>query len=152
MPTVLMMAGWRLFFYANEGNEPIHIHCRKGERECKYWLDRERFDLEEVYAYNLSPRDRRDIKKIIFEHFEYIEQRWEEFQWSRQSWSNITTWQMYILRTIFCMSPLMGRPECSTSMRYLKSSSMPQRRTARHVRFPHRGMEFIGPYSMKMYR
>ena len=55
----------------NEGNEPIHIHCRKGGRECKYWLDRERFDLEEVYAYNLSPRDRRDIKKIIFDHFEY---------------------------------------------------------------------------------
>ena len=84
MPPVLMMAGWRLFFHANEGNEPIHIHYRKGERECKYWLDRERFDLEEVYAYNLSPRDRRDIKKIIFDHFEYIEQRWEEFQRSRQ--------------------------------------------------------------------
>ena len=84
MPTVLMMAGWRLFFYANEGSEPIHIHCRKEERECKYWLDRERFDVEEVYAYNLSPRDRRDIKKIIFDHFEYIEQRWEKFQRSRQ--------------------------------------------------------------------
>lgn len=84
MPTVLIMAGWRLFFYANEGQEPIHIHCRKGDRECKYWLDGERFDLEEVYAYNLSPRDRRDIKKIIFDHFEYIEQRWEEFQRSRQ--------------------------------------------------------------------
>ena len=29
MPTVLLILGWRLFFYANEGNEPMHIHCKK---------------------------------------------------------------------------------------------------------------------------
>jgi hypothetical protein len=54
MPTILLLLGWRIFFYANEGNEPAHVHCRKGEKECKYWLDRENFDLEEAYAYNLS--------------------------------------------------------------------------------------------------
>jgi len=70
MPTVLLISGWRLFFYANEGNEPIHIHCRKGEKECKYWIHRASFDLEEAYAYTMSPRDRREIKQIIFEHFE----------------------------------------------------------------------------------
>ncbi|MBI4640139.1 MAG: DUF4160 domain-containing protein [Candidatus Tectomicrobia bacterium] len=59
--------------------------ARKGEKECKYWLDREHFDLEEAYAYNMSPRDRREIKKIIFEHFEYIEQQWDEFQRRRQT-------------------------------------------------------------------
>jgi Domain of unknown function (DUF4160) len=80
MPTILLLLGWRIFFYANEGNEPAHVHCRKGEKECKYWLDRENFDLEEAYAYNLSSRDRREIKKIIFDHFEYIEQQWDEFQ------------------------------------------------------------------------
>ena len=31
MPTVLTMAGWRLFFYANEGDEPIHIHSIAGK-------------------------------------------------------------------------------------------------------------------------
>jgi Domain of unknown function (DUF4160) len=41
MPTILLLLGWRIFFYANEGNEPAHVHCRKGEKECKYWLDRE---------------------------------------------------------------------------------------------------------------
>jgi hypothetical protein len=71
MPTVLVIRGWRLFFYANENNEPIHIHCRKGERECKYWLIRALFDLDEAYAFGMSPRDKREIKKIIFEHFEY---------------------------------------------------------------------------------
>ena len=80
MPTVLVIRGWRLFFYANENNEPIHIHCRKGERECKYWLIRDLFDLDEAYAFGMSSRDRREIKKIIFEHFEYIEERWDEFE------------------------------------------------------------------------
>ena len=69
-----------MFFYANENNEPIHIHCRKGERECKYWLIRDLFDLDEAYAFSMSSRDRREIKKIIFEHFEYIEEQWDEFE------------------------------------------------------------------------
>lgn len=69
-----------MFFYANENNEPIHIHCRKGERECKYWLIRDLFDLDEAYAFGMSSRDRREIKKIIFEHFEYIEEQWNEFE------------------------------------------------------------------------
>lgn len=80
MPTVLVIRGWRLFFYANENNEPIHIHCRKGECECKYWLIRDLFDLDEAYAFGMSSRDRREIKKIIFEHFEYIEEQWDEFE------------------------------------------------------------------------
>jgi hypothetical protein len=48
--------------------------------ECKYWLNRENFDLEEAFAYNMSPRDKRQIRKINYEHFEYIEQQWDEFQ------------------------------------------------------------------------
>ena len=47
MPTVLVVQGWRFFFYANEGNEPMHVHAVKGDAECKYWLDAIRFDIEE---------------------------------------------------------------------------------------------------------
>lgn len=61
MPTILVILGWRLFFYANEGNEPIHVHSRKGDMECKYWLNRENFDLGEAFEYGMSPRDKRQI-------------------------------------------------------------------------------------------
>lgn len=84
MPTVLLLLGWRLFFYSNEGNEPIHIHCRKGGMECKYFLNSELYEIEEAYAYNMSVRDKREIKKIIFDHFEYIESKWQEFQLRRR--------------------------------------------------------------------
>jgi len=80
MPTILMIMGWRLFFYSNEGNEPVHVHCRKGDKECKYWLDTEMFDLDEAYSYNMISSNKREIKKIIFEHFEYIDEQWREFQ------------------------------------------------------------------------
>jgi hypothetical protein len=84
MPTILLILGWRLFFYANEGNEPIHVHCRKCEMECKYWLDRETFDIEEAFSYNMPEKDKRQIRKIIYDHFEYIELQWDDFQRRRQ--------------------------------------------------------------------
>lgn len=68
MPTILLIMGWRFFFYANEGNEPIHIHCRKGDMECRYWLDRENFAVEEAYGYNMgagiNARSRRSSSNI----------------------------------------------------------------------------------------
>ncbi len=80
MPTILYVMGWRFFFYSNEGNEPIHIHCKKAEMECKYWLDRENFTLDEAFSYNMSNKDKRIVKKVIFEYFEVIENEWDKFK------------------------------------------------------------------------
>ena len=73
------------FFYAGEGNEPIHIHCRKGDMECKYWLHPEEFEISEAYMYNMSKAAKREIRKIIFDHFEYIEKSWNDFQEKKQA-------------------------------------------------------------------
>lgn len=80
MPTILEILGWRLFFYSNEGNEPIHIHARKAEIECKFWIKIDEYDIEEAYAHGLKPRDAREIRKIIFDHFDYIIDQWNIFQ------------------------------------------------------------------------
>ena len=80
MPTILLVMGWRFFFYSNEKNEPIHIHCRKAEKECKYWLDTQNFDLQESFSYSMNNKDKREVKKIIFEYFEFIEQEWNRLQ------------------------------------------------------------------------
>ncbi len=84
MPTILVLLGWRIFFYANEGDEPIHVHCRKGDMECKYWLDVDNFDIQEAYSYEMSPRDKKQVRRIVFEHFDYITDQWREFQERRQ--------------------------------------------------------------------
>jgi len=83
MPTILMISGWRFFFYANERNEPIHIHCRKAEGEAKYWLDVDGFEAIEAQGYNMSPADRRTVRRIIFDHFDYIVSEWTRFQEKR---------------------------------------------------------------------
>lgn len=68
MPTVLVVQGWRIFFYSNEGDEPMHVHAVKGDAECKYWLYPDRFDIALEFEYNSTPRLRREIRQIIFEH------------------------------------------------------------------------------------
>lgn len=79
MPTILFINGWRFFFYSNELNEPIHIHIQKGEKEGKYWLLTKEFDVKEAYTYKLNQKDKREVKKIIFEYFELIEKEWNKF-------------------------------------------------------------------------
>lgn len=79
MPTVLYLRGWRLHFYSNEGSEPIHIHAEKGDRDCKYWLDVELYEIREAYSYNLSARDTREVRKIILQNFDEIVEAWETF-------------------------------------------------------------------------
>ncbi|MGQ9869772.1 DUF4160 domain-containing protein [Leptodesmis sp.] len=81
MPTVLYLRGWRLHFYSNEGNEPIHIHAQKGDSDCKYWLDVDAYEIREAYAYNRSAWDTREVRKIILQHFdEIVEAREKAFE------------------------------------------------------------------------
>jgi len=77
MPTILLVQGWRLFFYSNEGSEPLHIHARKGDSERKFWLNTEIYGIEEDWSYNLTPRLRREVRKIIFDHFDLIAEEWK---------------------------------------------------------------------------
>ncbi len=53
--------------------------------ECKFWLNPKKFDISLAYAFNMSPRAMREIRRIIFQHFDYIVEQWEEFQVRRKS-------------------------------------------------------------------
>ncbi len=75
MPTVLLINGYRFFFFSNEGNEPRHIHVEKGDGAAKYWLD----DIEEVYNFDFNPRERKQIKRIIIDHQEFLIKKGDEY-------------------------------------------------------------------------
>jgi hypothetical protein len=66
MPTILRVLGWRVFFYPNDGNEPIHVHCRKAEKECKFWVDLHGSDLVGEFTLKMNPRDKRESRKNPF--------------------------------------------------------------------------------------
>jgi hypothetical protein len=78
MPTILFVLGWRFFFYSNEGNEPMHVHAQKGDAECKFWLHPDEFEIEEDFDYGLTPRLRREVRRIIYEHFDEICLAWQQ--------------------------------------------------------------------------
>ena len=55
----------------------MHIHAQKGEMECKFWILESEMDIRNEFAYNMSPKDIREIRKIIFGHFDQIVDSWK---------------------------------------------------------------------------
>ena len=83
MPTILLINGWRFVFYADEGKEPPHIHAKKAEKVCKYWLMEDGFEIDEEFTLNMSPVDVSFVRRTIFANFDYILNTWKEFQRKR---------------------------------------------------------------------
>jgi hypothetical protein len=39
LPTILIINGFRFFFYSSDRYEPAHVHVEKGEGIGKIWLE-----------------------------------------------------------------------------------------------------------------
>ena len=83
MPTVIFLFGWRYFFYSDEGSEPLHIHCEKGEKEAKFWLDVKTRAITLAFAHNMSAKDMRDVKRVIGQYFDELLKAWKNHQKKR---------------------------------------------------------------------
>ena len=44
--------------------------------ECKYWLLPEDVEIREAFSHNLTPSAKREVKKIIYKHFDLIIESW----------------------------------------------------------------------------
>lgn len=75
MPTVLLVNGYRFYFYSNESDEPIHIHVEKAEGNAKYWLEPK---IEEAYSYGFTSSQRKAIKEIVITNKNKLTQAWYE--------------------------------------------------------------------------
>ena len=55
----------------NEGTIHLQSRCESSynEKECKYWLDRANFGVAEAFSYRMTGKDKREVKRIIFEYF-----------------------------------------------------------------------------------
>lgn len=76
MPTALYLDGWRSFFYSNESDTRLHVHAIKGDSECKFWLYPDQYVIEEDFEHNLTPRSRREIRRILYRHFDEVCAAW----------------------------------------------------------------------------
>lgn len=48
--------------------------------ECKFWLDVDDFEIREAYAYNIGAKDRREVKRLIYQHYDYFVEEWNKFK------------------------------------------------------------------------
>ncbi len=75
MPTVLRIRNFRFHFYSDEGNEPPHIHVATPDGECKFWIGIIRLARNK----NVRPHEIREIEKLIFEHKDLLEEKFNEY-------------------------------------------------------------------------
>lgn len=57
----------------------MHVHAQKADMECKYWILTDEVEIKEEFAYNLTPTEKRKIKKIIYQHFDLIVESWNTY-------------------------------------------------------------------------
>jgi hypothetical protein len=75
MPTVLRIRGYRFYFFAEEGNEPPHVHVDKGSGTVKIWLA----DWSIASSEGLKPAEIRLALKIAREYEQILKESWHEF-------------------------------------------------------------------------
>lgn len=74
MPTVLLINGYRFFFYMNE-HLPVHIHVKKGGAKARIILE-PTIQLDKNYGF--KPSEMNKIIDIVVEHYDYIIKKWHE--------------------------------------------------------------------------
>jgi hypothetical protein len=75
MPIVLRIKGYQFYFYAEEGNEPPHIHVAKAGTDAKFWLLPVRLSAN----HGFKPPELKEIAEIIEQNEPYILEKWHEF-------------------------------------------------------------------------
>ena len=75
MPTILRSGPYRFFFYANDRDEPYHIHVERDESIAKYWLDPIR--LQSSAGFNRF--ELRKIRSIIKENHSTFLEAWNAY-------------------------------------------------------------------------
>lgn len=75
MPTLLVVEGFRFYFFSLEGNEPPHVHVRKGGGKAKFWVS----PVELDYSRGLTKPELRRAHELTKEHAEDFLKRWKEY-------------------------------------------------------------------------
>ena len=75
MPTIFRWKGFRFHFFSDEGHEPPHVHIRRAEDSCKFWLR----PVELVYNHGMTTNEVGVLEGIIRDHRDEFERKWHEY-------------------------------------------------------------------------
>jgi hypothetical protein len=78
MPVIFRYAGFRFFFYANEGTprEPIHIHVEQNDCEAKFWI---KPVVSVAYNNGYGAHTLHQLRGVVAVNRLLIERAWNDF-------------------------------------------------------------------------
>jgi hypothetical protein len=74
MPTILLLAHYRFYFYSRENAEPPHIHVESGDRLAKYWLE----PVELASSRRFRAHELTELRSLVVEHRDLFLKAWHD--------------------------------------------------------------------------
>lgn len=74
MPTLLVVEGFRFYFFSDERQEPPHVHVRKGDAHAKLWLG----PIRLARSSGFTRAEIRRVRELTFEHQVFFVARWQQ--------------------------------------------------------------------------
>ena len=82
LPNLLVFNGYKLYFWAIENNEPIHVHVAVGrptQSSTKFWLTQDRGCFVASNESRIPKKTLNELSNLIEANYDYICQRWSDF-------------------------------------------------------------------------
>lgn len=81
MPSIFEFSGYKIYFWSNENNEPIHVHISKGKpiaKSTKVWLTKSGNCILANNNSRIPSKDLSEIMEIIASNHFFIVAKWKE--------------------------------------------------------------------------
>jgi len=75
VPTVKTVGPYRIFFYAGDRDEPIHVHVEREDRTAKFWLNPVR--LQRSGGFNRNELNK--IHTVLVEYENELVEAWHVY-------------------------------------------------------------------------
>lgn len=79
MPSIFVAFGYKIYFWSNENNKPIHVHVCKGsptKNATKFWITSTGGVLLASNGSRISKSDLNKLSKFISANYQIILQYW----------------------------------------------------------------------------
>ena len=82
MPNLFTVSGYKVYFWSNENQEPVHVHISKGKptpNSTKVWLTRTGGCILASNGSRISQKELDEVMGIISAQFFLICAEWKKF-------------------------------------------------------------------------
>ena len=82
LPSLFAIGGYRVFFWSNEGLEPVHVHVSLGspsKNSAKVWLTESGGAILASNAAHIPRKDLNELLDVIAAQHAFICEEWKRF-------------------------------------------------------------------------